>query len=172
MLTFLGRYLIEVQGWTPATTGSFIAVMTLVNLAATLSVGPLARMGLPLIAGLLAAFCDFWRQRRSAVCRPTWRCGRYRARQHCDDRFRVDAGAGVHRRAAHCPRSGTRCHDLWRHCAIGNLGTFSGTPLYAYAFAQAGWPGGVAFVLAVTMAGLAASLALGMVLKTVTVSQN
>jgi hypothetical protein len=154
-----------VLGWTPAATGSFIALLTLVNLAATLAVGPLARMGLPLIPGLLAAFGIF------GVSAGALFWG-----QHGDGAsvllsvivmvaFGLMPGlvfVAVPRIAPDPARAAMTYGGI---AQFGNLGTFSGTPLFAYAFGEAGWAGGVAFVAAVTLAGVAASLALGLALR-------
>jgi MFS transporter, DHA1 family, inner membrane transport protein len=160
VLTFLGRYLVEVQGWSAGATGSFIAGMTLVNLAATLAVGALVRWGIKLKPAMIASFVVLGLSCAAIFLGGLGDTGIITATIIAMIAFGVMPGY-VFVTVPEVAPNATRAAMTYGGIAqFGNLGTFSGTPLFAFAYGQAGWPGGTLFVIIVCLAGVAATLAL------------
>jgi MFS transporter, DHA1 family, inner membrane transport protein len=160
VLTFLGRYLVEVQGWSLSATGSFIAGMTLVNLAATLSVGALVRWGITLKAGMLVSFVALGVSCAAIFLLGLGDAGIIAATILAMIAFGLMPGFVFVTVPEVAPDASSAAMTYGGIAQFGNLGTFSGTPFFAFAYGQAGWPGGTLFVALVCAAGIAATIAL------------
>jgi MFS transporter, DHA1 family, inner membrane transport protein len=165
VLTFLGRYLVEVQGWSAGTTGSFIAGMTVVNLAATLAVGAFVRWGVTLKFAMIVSFIVLGSS-----------CAAIFLLQLGDTTiifctiiamiaFGMMPGYVFVTVPEVAPDAARAAMTYGGIAQFGNLGTFSGTPLFAFAYGQAGWPGGTAFVVLGCLIGIAATLVLAAAIR-------
>lgn len=159
-LTFLGRYLVDVQGWSSGVTGSFIAAMTIVNLSATLAVGMLVHWGLKLKPAMIVSFLVLAASGIAIFLGGLGDLAMITAVVIAMIAFGLMPGY-VFVTVPEVAADGARASMTYGGIAqFGNLGTFAGTPLFAFAFDVAGWPGGVVFVLCVCLAGIVATLAL------------
>ncbi len=160
VLTFLGRYLVEVQGWSANATGSFVAGMTLVNLVATLSVGALVRLGIGLKPAMIVSFIVLGSSIATIFLAQPGDAAVIALTVTTMIAFGMMPGY-VFTAVPDVAPDATRAAMTYGGIAqFGNLGTFSGTPLFAFAFGQAGWLGGTAFIVLVSLAGIAATIAL------------
>jgi MFS transporter, DHA1 family, inner membrane transport protein len=160
VLTFLGRYLVEVQSWSAGATGSFIAGMTLVNLAATLSVGALVRWGIKLKPAMTASFIMLGLSTAAIFLFGLGNAAIIAATIIAMIAFGLMPGY-VFVTVPDVAPDATRAAMTYGGIAqFGNLGTFSGTPLFAFAYGQAGWPGGMIFIALICLSGIAATWAL------------
>jgi predicted MFS family arabinose efflux permease len=160
VLTFLGRYLVEVQGWSAGATGSFIAGMTVVNLAATLAVGVLVRWGLTLKFAMIVSFIVLGSSCAAIFLLQLGDTAIIAATIIAMIAFGMMPGYVFVTVPGVAPDAARAAMTYGGIAQFGNLGTFSGTPLFAFAYGQAGWPGGTIFVIVVCLAGVAATLAL------------
>jgi predicted MFS family arabinose efflux permease len=154
MLTFLGRFWTQVLGYSSAQAGQFNALLALVTLAFTMLGGYLVRWGVALRTGLVAAFvlvglCTLG----LLVAKPGPLLSNALA-------LLMMAGFGLIpgfvfanvARVAPTPERAALAYGAIAQ--FGNVGTFSGTPLFAWAYEQASWLGGAAYVCAVAFAGV------------------
>jgi MFS transporter, DHA1 family, inner membrane transport protein len=160
VLTFLGRYLVEVQGWSAGATGSFIAGMTVVNLAATLAVGVLVRWGVTLKFAMIVSFIVLGSSCAAIFLLQLGDTAIIAATIIAMIAFGIMPGYVFVTVPEVAPDAARAAMTYGGIAQFGNLGTFSGTPLFAFAYGQAGWPGGTIFVIVVCLAGVAATLAL------------
>ncbi len=160
VLTFLGRYLVNVQGWSTGATGSFIAGMTLVNLAATLAVGAMVRWGVKLKPAMIASFTVLGLSCAAIFLGGLGDAGIIAATIIAMIAFGMMPGYVFVTVPDVAPTQARAAMTYGGIAQFGNLGTFSGTPLFAFAYGQAGWPGGMVFVSLVCLAGIAATIAL------------
>lgn len=165
MLTFSGRYLIEVQGWSTAGTGAFIAAMTVINLAATLSVGALVRRGMTLKQAMTGAFLALGAGSATLFLSGAGDTMLILAMITIMIAFGLMPGFVFVTVPEVAPGSSRAAMTYGGIAQFGNLGTFSGTPLFAFFYGQAGWLGGTVFMLLVCLAGMAATLTLVAALK-------
>ena len=165
VLTFLGRYLVEVQGWSAAATGSFIAGMTLVNLAATLSVGALVRWGVTLKFAMIVSFVVLASSIAAIFLLQPNNTAVIALTIIAMIAFGMMPGYVFVTVPEVAPDAAKGAMTYGGLAQFGNIGTFAGTPLFAFAYGQAGWPGGTAFVVAVCVSGIAATIALVAALK-------
>jgi MFS transporter, DHA1 family, inner membrane transport protein len=165
VLTFLGRYLVEVQGWSAAATGSFIAGMTLVNLAATLSVGALVRWGIRLKPAMIMSFGVLGLSCAAIFLGGLGNTAIITATTVAMIAFGMMPGYVFVTVPEVAPDPARAAMTYGGIAQFGNLGTFAGTPLFAFAYGQAGWPGGTAFVALICLAGVIATLALVAAMK-------
>jgi MFS transporter, DHA1 family, inner membrane transport protein len=166
VLTFLGRYLVEVQGWSSGATGSFIAGMTVVNLAATLAVGALVRWGVTLKFAMIVSFIVLGSSCAAIFLFQLGDTAIIAATTIAMIAFGMMPGYVFVTVPEVAPDAVRAAMTYGGIAQMGNLGTFSGTPLFAFAYGQAGWPGGTLFVLCICVAGIAATLALSSAIKT------
>jgi MFS transporter, DHA1 family, inner membrane transport protein len=165
VLTFLGRYLVDVQGWSAGVTGSFIAGMTLVNLVATLSVGALVRWGIGLKPAMTGSFIVLGTCMATIFLAQPGDAAVITLIVIAMIAFGMMPGY-VFVAVPEVAPDATRAAMTYGGIAqFGNLGTFSGTPLFAFAYGQAGWLGGTAFAVLVSIAGVAATLALAAAIR-------
>jgi MFS transporter, DHA1 family, inner membrane transport protein len=160
VLTFLGRYLVEVQGWSAGATGSFIAGMTVVNLAATLAVGVLVRWGLTLKFAMIVSFIVLGSSCAAIFLLQLGDTAIIAATIIAMIAFGIMPGYVFVTVPDVAPDAARAAMTYGGIAQFGNLGTFSGTPLFAFAYGQAGWPGGTAFVVLASLAGIGLTLAL------------
>ncbi len=160
VLTFLGRYLPQVHGFSSAASGQWVALLSIVTLGFTLLAGVLVRAGVRLRTGLGAAFAGigvaallvFGMQLATA---PTLAL-----------LVLMMAGFGLVPgfvfanvpRVAPAPERAALAYGAIAQ--FGNVGTFAGTPAFASAYTVAGWRGGAAYVCVVAVLGLLLTLAL------------
>jgi predicted MFS family arabinose efflux permease len=157
-LTFLGRYLMEARGWPLADASAFMALAALVPLVATLLAGVLVRQGVGLMAGFLAAFgligfcaIGIYVLEPSPTVLQALIIIMMAA-------FGLLPGFCFANIPKVAPGDAKAALAYSAIAQFGNVGTFIGTPLFAWCFTIGGWPGGASFV--VFFAGLGAILAM------------
>lgn len=165
VLTFLGRYLVEVQGWSASATGSFIAGMTLVNLAATLSAGALVRGGITLRLAMIVSFLALAASVAVIFLSGLGDSVIIVATIVAMIVFGLMPGFVFVTVPSVAPDASSAAMTYGGIAQFGNLGTFLGTPMFAFAYGMAGWQGGVMFIGLVCIAGIAATLALVSAMK-------
>ena len=165
VLTFLGRYLVEVQGWSAAATGSFIAGMTVVNLIATLMVGALVRWGVNFKPAMIASFIILAASLAAIFILQPGDIAIAALTIIAMIAFGMMPGYVFVTVPQVAPDAARGAMTYGGIAQFGNLGTFAGTPLFAFAFGQAGWPGGTMFVGVVCLLGIAATIALAAALE-------
>jgi predicted MFS family arabinose efflux permease len=161
ILTFLPRFLRETFGWSEAAAGSYMALASLGSLVFTLLAGYLSRLGVTLFAGMAGAFALVAATSALIFLASPPAIVAALAGLAMMAGFGALPGfvfANVPRIA---PDTGSATLAYGAIALFGNVGTFSGTPLFAIAYEALGWPGGAAFVCLVAAAGisLAASVA-------------
>jgi predicted MFS family arabinose efflux permease len=153
VLTFLGRFLVEVQKWPDARAGSFVAIVSVVSLIFTFVSGWLVRRGLRLPVGMTIAsgmvattsLIAFVVQPVDSVLIPTL--------------LLMFAGFGLMPglvfanvpRIATTPARAVLCYGAL--ALFGNVGTFAGTPIFAWLQVNLGWPAGAVFVSCAALIG-------------------
>ena len=160
VLTFLGRYLVEVQGWSAGVTGSFIAGMTLINLAATLAVGAMVRWGIGLKPAMIVSFIVLGFSCAAIFLGSLSDTGIIAATIIAMIAFGMMPGYVFVAVPDVAPDAARAAMTYGGIAQMGNLGTFAGTPLFAFAYGQAGWAGGTVFVVFVCLAGIVATISL------------
>jgi MFS family permease len=154
VLTFLVRFLVEVQKWPDTQAGSFMAVISVVSLVFTLLAGWLVRRGLTLPVGMaigaglvaMTSIVTFVLQPADAVLIPTL--------------ILMFAGFGLMPglvfanvpRVAPTPQRAVLCYGAL--ALFGNVGTFAGTPIFAWLQVHFGWPGGALLVILAASIGV------------------
>jgi MFS transporter, DHA1 family, inner membrane transport protein len=154
VLTFLGRFLVEIQLWPEARAGSFIAIVSVVSLFFTLAAGWLVRRGIGLASGMgiaagtvaATSLITFVLQPGDLVLVPAL--------------ILMFAGFGLMPglvfanvpRIAPTPARAVLCYGAI--ALFGNVGTFAGTPVFAWLQVNFGWPAGAAFVAFIALIGV------------------
>ena len=153
VLTFLTRYLVDQAGWSAAEAGQFVAALTAVNLVVTLLTGWLVRAGLKFAPGMVSAFAVAALALGFVFVGHPQPLGIMIAATLAMVAFGTMPGlVFTHVPAVAAGAEGTAM-TFGGIAQLGNLGTFSGTPLFALAYQMAGWPGGAAFVATVCAIG-------------------
>ena len=155
VLTFLGRFLLDVRNMSQSGTGNLIAGASLVTLAATLSAGFLVRSGVPLFTGLMLAFVMtsaaaagvFW-----LVLPPS---GMYLSILVMMAGYGLMPGFVFANVPTVAPTPARAALAYGAIAQFGNVGTFTGTPLFAALYQTLGWPGGAVFVAGLAAGGIA-----------------
>jgi predicted MFS family arabinose efflux permease len=158
-LTFLGRHMTEVQGWSAAGAGSFIAAMTIVNLAATLATGWLVARGLTLALGMAVAFLLLSASAAALFMLPLGTSAMSASVIVAMIAFGLMPGLVFVHVPGIAPTPALAAMTYGGIAQFGNLGTFSGTPLMAAFYGWAGWPGVALLVALVSALGIAAGFA-------------
>jgi MFS transporter, DHA1 family, inner membrane transport protein len=159
VLTFLNRNLIDVQGWSAASAGTFIAAMTLVNLVATLSTGWLVARGLTLRTGMTAAFLLLAGSAAAMFLLPLGAGVMAACVIAAMAAFGLMPGLVFVHVPQIAPTPALAAMTYGGIAQFGNLGTFSGTPLMAAFHGWGGWPAAAFLVALVSLAGIALSFA-------------
>ncbi len=165
VLTFLGRFLLEVQNWSPEGAGSFMSFAALITLVFTLGSGIMVRYSVPMLWGLSLAYAAiaiggvgvFIVQPQNAAL--------------IGFALIMMAGFGMVPgfifanlpAVAPTPQRATLTYGAIAQ--FGNVGTFSGTPIFAFLFSKFGWVGGGTLVSAVALTGIALTLSLTRALR-------
>ena len=154
VLTFLGRFLIEVHQWSAEAAGSFMSFVALITLTFTLGAGILVRYRVPMLAGLCFAFTAiavggfgvFAVQPQGALMLSLV--------------LIMMAGFGlvpgfVFANVPNVAPTPQRAALTYGAIAqFGNVGTFAGTPAFAFLYSHFGWTGGGLFVTSVALTGI------------------
>lgn len=160
VLTFLGRFLIEVHNWSFESAGSFMSFVALVTLTFTLGAGVLVRYGVPLLGGLCVAF--------TAICVGGF--GIFAIQPQGSTMvglvILMMAGFGlvpgfIFANMPNVAPNAQRAALTYGAIAqFGNVGTFAGTPAFAFLYSHFGWTGGGLFVAGVALIGIALAVML------------
>jgi len=154
VLTFLGRFLIEVHRWSFESAGSFMSFVALVTLTFTLGAGVLVRHGVPLLGGLCVAFTAigvggfgiFAIQPQGALL-----IGLIILMMAGFGLVPGFVFANVPNVAPNAQRAALTYGAI---AQFGNVGTFAGTPAFAFLYGHFGWTGGGLFVAGVALVGI------------------
>ena len=154
VLTFLGRFLIEVHRWSFESAGSFMSFVALITLTFTLGAGVLVRHSVPMLAGLSIAFAAiavggfgiFAIQPQGALMVSLiilMMAG-----------FGLVPGFVFANMPNVAPNAQRAALTYGAIAQFGNVGTFAGTPAFAFLYSHFGWTGGGMFVAGVALTGI------------------
>jgi predicted MFS family arabinose efflux permease len=160
MLTFLGRFWVQVLGASSAWAGQFMALLALVTLAFTLLAGWLVRWGVALRSGLVCAFALVGLCTLGLLVAQPGQAPSQALAVLIMAGFGLIPGfvfANIPRVAPNAERAALAYGAI---AQFGNVGTFSGTPLFAWGYEHMGWGGGALYVCWVAAAGVLLALVL------------
>jgi predicted MFS family arabinose efflux permease len=155
MLTFLGQFLRDVEGWKPEETNAFMSAVSLITLLATLGSGLLVRWGVRLLVANSVLFSGL---AMTAVAIFVGQPSSGPAilfmviMMSCLGSMPGFIMAMVPQAAPTAERAALAFSAI---ALFGNVGTFSGTPAFAALFRLGGWPAGAAFVVATSVTAIA-----------------
>jgi predicted MFS family arabinose efflux permease len=155
VLTFLGKLLPERFGWSEARAGSFIAMLSLLSLAATLTGGVLSRKGVTLLRGLATAFGIVGVASVMVFGLPLAEWPTLGALVAMFIGFGLMPGFVFSNVPSVAPTPALAALTYGAIAQFGNVGTFAGTPIFAVAYQSIGWPGIAGFVVIMCIAGMA-----------------
>jgi MFS transporter, DHA1 family, inner membrane transport protein len=159
VLTFLNRHLISVGGWSAESAGGFIAAMTVVNLAATLSASLFAKAGMTLRGGMILSFAAVALSIAAIFAGGPGDAAVIALTIIAMIGFGLMPGFVFMAVPGIAPSPGEAAMTYGGIAQFGNLGTFSGTPLMAAAFQFAGWAGAAIMLAVVCAIGAALAIA-------------
>jgi predicted MFS family arabinose efflux permease len=164
-LTFLGRYLTDVLGWTAAAAGSGMAVASLISMVFTLLAGFLIRFGLPVFLGFAGAFLSLAVSAAILFTFSPVESVAVFLILVMMAAFGLLPGFTFASVPAIAPTPALAALTYGAIAQFGNVGTFVGTPIFAALYGRMGWTGGALFCFTVCLAGIACAALLRTAMK-------
>lgn len=155
MLTFMSLSLKTQQQWPAARADTFMSAVTLVALATTLASGFLVRHGVPFVAGVAVAFALIAAGTGALFFFPLGDAAVMAAIATAMAGFGLVPGFVLSSVPRVAPTPELASLTYGAIALFGNLGTFTGTPVFAALYEAGGWPAGGAAVLLACALGVA-----------------
>jgi MFS family permease len=159
VLTFLNRYLVDVSGWSAEAAGSFIAAMTVINLLATLATSLLVKWGISLRLGMALSFLLLATSVAAIFVGGFGNIGVITATIMAMIAFGFMPGYVFIAVPDIAPTTDQAAMTYGGIAQFGNLGTFGGTPLVAFAYGFAGWSGAAIAIALICIVGVVLTFA-------------
>ena len=154
ILTYLNKHLISVDGFTPATSGTIMALLALANPVVSLATGPIVRSGFDPIRGFIVSFILVIVGATPIFLGFTAPVGTIACALIMMAALGALPGLAFTMLPKVAPTSALAAKATGAIAQFGNVGTFSGPPLFAMLLATIGWVGGAIFVIVASLAGI------------------
>lgn len=154
ILTYLNQHLISVDGFTPATSGTIMALLALANPLVSLATGPIVRSGFDPIRGFVISFVLVIGGATPIFLGFTSPLGTIGCALLMMAALGALPGLAFTMLPKVAPTAALAAKATGAIAQLGNVGTFSGPPLFAILLATVGWVGGAVFVIVAAMGGI------------------
>ncbi|MFN8828305.1 MAG: CynX/NimT family MFS transporter [Labrys sp. (in: a-proteobacteria)] len=159
-LTYLNQHLIEIDGFTEVESGALLSVLALLNPVISLATGPLVRAGLDPIRGFVGGFLLIALSASPIFLGLSTPMMTVVLAGVAMAALGALPGLAFTTLPVVAPDPGRAAQTTGAIAQFGNVGTFSGPPLFALLLSLLGWPGGAVFVIGGCLCGTGLAIAL------------